>query len=89
MKHAEPRPYAAPEVAARKLLALAAGVEPINGRIHVEKINAPFMSQQGCAGTAPEFDAGIRYAVEKGWLDLHESGTYVRLLTPSTGSLTA
>jgi hypothetical protein len=25
--------------------------------------------------------SGIKYAVEKGWLDLHESGTFVRLLT--------
>src|SRR5438270_4920075 len=29
-----------------------------------------------------EFGAGLRYAIEKGWLELHESGTYVRLLAP-------
>jgi hypothetical protein len=28
-----------------------------------------------------EFGAGIKYAVEKGWLELHESGTYVRLMS--------
>ncbi|MGY3358820.1 hypothetical protein ACVWZK_005483 [Bradyrhizobium sp. GM0.4] len=33
-------------------------------------------------GSGAEFGAGIRCAVEKGWLELHESGTYVRLLTP-------
>ena len=35
----------------------------------------------GAAGAEAEFGAGIRCAVEKGWLELHESGTYVRLLT--------
>lgn len=80
MKYAAGRPYADPEAAARKLVEFAAAVEPINGRVHIEKINAPFMSQQGCQGSGPEFGAGIRYAVEKGWFDLHESGTYIRLL---------
>jgi hypothetical protein len=75
------RPYADPEAAARKLIELAAGIEPISGRIHIEKINSPFMSKGGCNGSGPEFGAGIRYAIEKGWLDLHESGTYVTLLT--------
>lgn len=50
-----------------------------DGRIHIEKINYPFLYTLK-AGAA-EFGAGIRCAVEKGWLDLHESGTYVRLLT--------
>ncbi|WP_371825165.1 hypothetical protein [Bradyrhizobium sp. CCBAU 53340] len=48
MKRVEARPYADPEAAARKLLELAAGVEPINDRIHIEKINEPFLSKTGC-----------------------------------------
>jgi len=80
MKHVEPRPFADPQITARKLLELAAGVEPVNGRIHIEKINAPFLSKNGCNATGAEFGAGIRYAVEKGWLELHESGTFVRLI---------
>ncbi|MFK4726248.1 hypothetical protein ABIE89_007348 [Bradyrhizobium niftali] len=80
MKHVEARPFADPQVAARKLLEPAAGVEPVNGRIHIEKINAPFLSKNGCQATGAEFGAGIGYAVEKGWLELHESGTFVRLL---------
>lgn len=75
------RPYAAPEVAARKIVELAQSIEPVNGRIHIEKINYPFISKEGCKGSGPEFGAGIKYAIEKGWLDLHESGTYVKLLT--------
>jgi hypothetical protein len=82
MKLAEARPYADPEAAARKLLELAASVEPINDRIHIEKINGPFLSKIGCNARGPEFGAGIRYAIGRGWLDLHESGTYVRLLAP-------
>jgi hypothetical protein len=82
MKHTEARPYAEPEAAARKLLELAAGVQAINGRIHIEKINGPFLSKDGCKASGPEFGPGIRYAIEKGWLDLHESGTYVLVQAP-------
>lgn len=89
MKQVQKRSYADPEAAARKLVELAASVEPVNGRIHIEKINAPFMSSDGCEGSGPEFGAGLRYAVEKGWLELHESGTYVRLLTSGEDLLSA
>ncbi|MCK1287082.1 hypothetical protein IVB41_24540 [Bradyrhizobium sp. 44] len=81
MKHVNERPFADPQAAARKLVQLASGIEAVqDGRIHIEKINYPFL--YALKGSGPEFGAGIRYAVEKGWLDLHESGTYVRLLTP-------
>jgi hypothetical protein len=85
-KFATERPYAEPEAAARQLVQLAASIEPVqDGRIHIEKINAPFLFTLG--GKGSEFGAGIRYAIEKGWLELHESGTYVRLLTPSKNLL--
>ncbi|MDA9401730.1 hypothetical protein [Bradyrhizobium sp. CCBAU 45389] len=77
------RPYSNPEAAARKLLDLAASIEAVqDGRIHIEKINAPFLSKNGCKATGAEFGAGLRFAIERGWLELHESGTYVRLLKP-------
>ena len=86
MKLTEPRPYADPEATARQLVQLTASIEPVqNGRIHIEKINAPFLFTLG--GKGSEFGAGIRYAIEKGWLELHESGTYVRLLTPGEDML--
>ena len=44
MKYAAPRPYADPEKAARRILEIANSVEPIQGRIHIEKINEPFRS---------------------------------------------
>ncbi|RXG96376.1 hypothetical protein [Bradyrhizobium zhanjiangense] len=74
------RPFTNPEAAARKLVELAATIEPVqDGRIHIEKINAPFLYTLKASGR--EFGAGIKCAVDRGWLELHESGTYVRLLS--------
>ncbi|KRQ03322.1 MULTISPECIES: hypothetical protein [Bradyrhizobium] len=83
MKLISERPYSDPEAAARKLIELAMGIEAVqDGRIHIEKINAPFLSKLKASG--PEFGAGIKHAINQGWLELHESGTYVRLLTPGS-----
>ena len=58
---------------------IAAGIEPVqDGRIHIEKINAPFLYALKASGEG--FGVGIKMAVERGWLELHESGTYVRVL---------
>jgi hypothetical protein len=85
MKFAEPRPYADPEKAARRLLEIASTVEPIqDGRIHVEKINGPFLTEASQA----EYGAALAYAIDKGWLWKHESGTFVRF-TPSGAELFA
>ena len=79
MKLTSERPFADPEAAARKLVEIAAGIEAVqDGRIHIEKINAPFLYTLKASG--PEFGAGIKMAVERGWLELHESGTYMRML---------
>lgn len=72
------RPYADRETAARQLVQLAAGIEPVqDGRIHIAKINAPFLSPKG---SGSELGVGIKCAVQQGWLELRESGTFVRLL---------
>jgi hypothetical protein len=42
MKYATTRTYAEPEKAARRILEIANVVEPIQGRIHIEKINEPY-----------------------------------------------
>jgi hypothetical protein len=77
MKFVAPRPFADPEVAARKLIELANAFEPVrDGRIYIEKINGPFLFE--LKGTPAEYKAGLLRAIEKGWLELHESGTYVR-----------
>ena len=44
MKFVANRPYADPEIAARKLMEIAHTVEPVlDGRIYIEKINWPFL----------------------------------------------
>jgi len=76
-KFVSPRPFADPEAVARKILELANAVEPVqDGRIHVEKINGPFLFQ--LKGTPAEYKAGLDLAIAKGWLELHESGPFVR-----------
>lgn len=47
MKCVEDRPYPDPEKAARHLLELANAVEAVqDGRIHIEKINYPFIDRE-------------------------------------------
>jgi hypothetical protein len=78
MKFVASRPFSDPEVPARKLIELANAVEPVQeGRIYIEKINWPFLSE--FKGTPAEYRAGLQLAIERGWLWLHESGTYVKL----------
>jgi hypothetical protein len=77
MKFAEARPYAEPEAAARKLIEIANSAEAVqDGRIHIEKINGPFLFE--LKGSPAEYGAGLKLAIERGWLWLHESGTYVK-----------
>ncbi len=47
-----------------------------DGRIHIEKINGPFLFKE--KGTPAEYKAGLDLAITRGWLELHESGTYVK-----------
>jgi hypothetical protein len=77
MKYADTRPYSDPEKAAPKLLEIANTVEAIqDGRIHIEKVNGPFLFKEG--GTPAEYKAGLELAIARGWLWKHESGTYVK-----------
>jgi hypothetical protein len=77
VKFVNPRPFADPNAAARKIIELANACEVVqDGRIHIEKINGPFLFQ--LKGTSAEYKAGLDLAIAKGWLELHESGTFVR-----------
>jgi hypothetical protein len=77
MKFVKQRPLSDPDAAARKLVEIANGVEAVqDGRIYIERVNAPFLA---AAGTADDFRAGIERAIALGWLWLHESGTYLRI----------
>jgi len=57
---------------------IANSVDPVqDGRIHIEKINWPFLSE--FKGSPAEYSAGLKLAIERGWLWMHESGTYVKI----------
>ena len=77
MKFVADRPYADPEKAARKLLEIANATEAVqDGRIHIEKISAPFLFRE--RATPAEYSAGLKLAIERDWLVLHDSSTYVK-----------
>lgn len=77
MKFKEPRPYADAKVAARKIIEIANTVEVIQeGRIYIEKINGPMIYVE--RATPAEYRPGLLRVITNGWLELHESGTYVK-----------
>jgi hypothetical protein len=78
MKFTTDRPFADPDKAARRLMEHERAFEPVqNGRIYIEHLNAPFLF--GDKGTPEEYRAGLDRAISLGWLELHESGTFVKL----------
>jgi hypothetical protein len=86
-KFAADRPLANPDIAARKLVEIANGVDAVqDGRICIERINAPFLA---AGGGAEDFRAGIERAVPLGWLCQHEGGTYVKFTDEGAAALFA
>jgi hypothetical protein len=76
-KYVQSRAYADPDTAARKIVEIANDLEPyMDGRLLVERINGPFLYEH--KGSPGEYRAGIKRAIEKGWLMMHESGIYLR-----------
>jgi hypothetical protein len=87
MKFTSESPYSDPEKAARRLMEHAQAFEPIqDNRVYIEKINGPFLF--GDKATPAQYSAGLKYAIDKGWLVLHESGTFVKF-TPAGADLFA
>jgi hypothetical protein len=77
MKFTPDHPFADPEAAARKLIDIANSVEAVqDGRIHIELINAPFLFE--FKDSPAEYGAALKLAIDRGWLEMHESGTYVK-----------
>ena len=82
-KFVQPRPFADPEAAARKIIELAHAFQPTqDGRIYIEAINGPFLFQH--KGTPAEYSAGFKLCIERGWLERHESGTFVKFTQAGT-----
>jgi hypothetical protein len=62
---------------AQKLIEIANSVEAVqDGRIHIELLNGPLLFEH--KATPAEYSAGLKLAIERGWLVMHESGTYVK-----------
>ena len=77
MKFAIDRPYGDPKAAACKLIGLANAVDAVqDGRIFIELINGPMLFEH--KATPAEYGAGLRFAIESGWLTLDRSGTFVK-----------
>ena len=77
MKYVAPRPFADPAVAARKLLEIANATEAVRTAASTSRRSTrPFLYKE--AGTPAEYGAGLKMGVERGWLLMHESGTYVK-----------
>ena len=83
MKYAGDSPYADPEKSRPPPDGNCARHYGGAGRIHIEKINEPFLFQD--KGRPAEYGAGLRFAVERGWLWLHGSGTYVKITPEGAG----
>jgi hypothetical protein len=64
VKFATARPYADPEVAARKLVEIANSVETVqDGRIYIEPINAPFLYEH--KASPAEYKASLDLAIAR------------------------
>jgi hypothetical protein len=76
-KFVETSPPSDPATAARKLVEIASGVEAVqDGRIHIEKANGPFLFE--IKGTPAQYKARLKHAIERGWIEMHRSGTFIR-----------
>jgi hypothetical protein len=49
---------------------------------YIEKLNGPFLF--GDKGTPAEYRAGLDLAIPRGWIELHDSGTFVKLTQGGT-----
>jgi hypothetical protein len=78
-KHEHDRPYADPEKAARKILEIANSVEAVqDGRIHIEKINGPFLFREKGTPVAGRIQGDrarlARAARERDLCEVHAGG---------------
>ena len=77
-------PLRRPAKAARRILEIANLIESVQGGIHIEKVNEPFLFRDG--GSPAENGGGMKLAVDRGWLTMHESGPFVNF-TPAGAEL--
>ena len=76
-----PVPLSDRETAARTLIEIANGVEAVqDSRIHIEKVNGTFLFE--FRGTPDQYLAELKHTIDRGWIVMHESGTFFRF-TPA------
>jgi hypothetical protein len=77
MKFINDRPYSDPEKAARKIVEIANSTEAMqDGKLYIELINGPFLFRE--KGTPDEYKAALDLEIERSWLELDRSGTFVQ-----------
>jgi hypothetical protein len=86
LKFTNGRPYADPDKAARRIMEIANTIEPAQGKIYIEMINYPMLFKD--KATPDDYWTGLQFAIAKGWLKYHESGTFVTF-TPAGADLFA
>jgi hypothetical protein len=75
MKFKDERPFASVDIAVKKLLEIANGLEADHaGRLHIEAINSQFVS---AGGSYAEYSAAVKAAIERGLVTMHPSGAYL------------
>jgi len=75
-RYVQPRPYADPDVAARKILEIANSSSPT----WTGACWSSWSTGRCCTGKRPRRrnKAGLDCCIEKGWLEMHDSGTLAR-----------
>jgi hypothetical protein len=75
LKFKDERPFASIDVAVKRLLEIANGLEADHaGRLHIGAINSRFLA---AGASVSEYKAALRAAVERGLIALHASGAYL------------
>ena len=75
MKFKENRPLANLDIAVRKLLEIANGIEADHaGRLQIGTINSQFRK---AGGNYEEYGAAVKAAIARGWITMHPSGAYL------------
>ena len=75
MKYTTDRPYADPEKAARRILEIANSLSRFRAASTSRKSTSRFFS--ATAAARPNTARASNSPIERGWLTMHESGTFV------------
>ena len=62
-------PLRRPAKSRAAILEIANLIELVQGGIHIEKVNEPFLFRDG--GSPAENGGGMKLAVDRGWLTMH------------------